>query len=1638
MHIKKHFSRKIVFLTSLCVTAGFIAPALQAQTYVDSITPDSGYNTGPVDITDLHSDAGFLSGSAVALTRAGEADIAATGVNVVGSTRITCAFDLSGKTTGQWNVVVTTGSFSQTLNTGFEIRLMQVDSIVPPTGYNTGSVNITDLHGAGFVTGSTVALTRDGEADIAATGVNVESSTRITCAFDLTGKTTGQWNVVVTTGSFSQTLTTGFTIQLMQVVDITPSDGYNTGSVNITDLHGAGFVTGSTVALTRDGEADIPATDVNVVSSTRVTCAFDLSGKTTGQWNVVVTTGSFSQVLNAGFEIRLMQVDSIAPSAGYNTGSVNITDLHGAGFVDGSTVALTRDGYADIQATGVNVVSSTRVTCAFDLSGKTTGQWNVVVTTGAFSRTLTTAFEIRLMQVITITPSDGYNTGSVNITDLHGAGFVDGSTVALTRDGEADIPATDVNVVSSTRVTCAFDLSGKTTGQWNVVVTTGSFSQTLNTGFTIKLMEVIAITPSDGYNTGPVSITDLHGAGFVAGSTVALTRDGYADIPATGVNVVSSTRITCAFDLSGKTTGQWNVVVTTGAFGQTLTTGFTIQLMQVVDITPSAGYNTGSVNITDLHGAGFVAGSTVALTRDGEADIPATGVSVVSSTQITCAFDLSGKTTGQWNVVVTTGSFIQTLTSSFTIQLMQVDFITPSDGYNTGSVNITDLHGAGFVTGSTVALTRDGEADIPATDVNVVSSTRVTCAFDLSGKTTGQWNVVVTTGAFGQTLNAGFTIQLMQVDFITPSAGYNTGSVNITDLHGAGFVAGSTVALTRDGEADIPATDVNVVSSTRVTCAFDLTGKTTGQWNVVVTTGGPGSLFTTLPNGFFVNGVTINSIAPDSAYNTGPVVITDLEGGGFASYTTLVKLVRLNQSTITATDIHVVSPNKITCKFDLTGKATGYWDVVVTSGAFSDSLMNGFNIKLGSIASITPAFDSNLGPSNVVISGNGFLSGSVVTLSKTGQPDIIAGSVNVVNSVQITCAFDLTGKATGYWNVTVTSGAFIYTLDNGFEIKPMTITSIAPDSGYNSGLVRTELAGSGLLSGSTVKLFRSGQADINGTDVNITAATHAVCTFDLTGKATGYWDVVITSDSVDSTLAGGFFVNSLTLASITPDSGYNAVQADISDLHGTGFAAGVTVKLAKSGEADIPATGVTVVNSSQIACSFDITGKASGYWDVVASTGGPGSLSTNLTNGFLVNSINVSSITPDSANNYSSVSVTDLHGGGFTADVSVKLAKSGEADIPATGITVVSPSQIACSFDITGKTTGYWNVVVSTGGSGSLAAALANGFFVSSFNVASITPASGYNSGPVSVTDLHGGGFLAGASVKLVMAGESDITATGVNVISSSQIACSFDIMGKAPGYWDVEVSTGGPGSLSAVLAHAFEVSFPLTETVAVDTMIDSSVTLKLESGDVHIEIPAGAFIRDISLTVSTASVPAADRETVAVSGIGVQISNNSGLQPVKHPAITIYYRPSDIAGLDETKLVLGRYDPVNSRWLPLPSTAYPYENKVTGTTDHFSVFSLIQLKAASNLSSIKVFPNPFNPNKHTQGLTIDNLTPEAEIRIFTVGGELVKKVEYATRSGRAVWNGKNEAGRKVASGVYIALIKASGGVRRIKIAVEK
>ena len=125
-------------------------------------------------------------------------------------------------------------------------------------------------------------------------------------------------------------------------------------------------------------------------------------------------------------------------------------------------------------------------------------------------------------------------------------------------------------------------------------------------------LSVTGITPSTAQNSGPVGIIDLSGSGFPQTVSVKLTRPGSLAITASGITVVSQSKITCNFDLTGKDAGTWDVVVTKpDGQAATLPNGFTITAQSGAILTVSS-YPAGA----DLFIDGVQRGTTPATFND--------------------------------------------------------------------------------------------------------------------------------------------------------------------------------------------------------------------------------------------------------------------------------------------------------------------------------------------------------------------------------------------------------------------------------------------------------------------------------------------------------------------------------------------------------------------------------------------------------------------------------------------------------------------------------------------------------------------------------------------------------------------------------------------------------------------------------------------------------------------------------------------------------------------------------------------------------------------------------------------------------------------------------------------------------------
>jgi len=207
----------------------------------------------------------------------------------------------------------------------------------------------------------------------------------------------------------------------------------------------------------------------------------------------------------------------------------------------------------------------------------------------------------------------------------------------------------------------------------------------------------------------------------------------------------------------------------------------------------------------------------------------------------------------------------------------------------------------------------------------------------------------------------------------------------------------------------------------------------------------------------------------------------------------------------------------------------------------------------------------------------------------------------------------------------------------------------------------------------------------------------------------------------------------------------------------------------------------------------------------------------------------------------------------------------------------------------------------------------------------------------------------------------------------------------------------------------------------------------------IDLNFPANTFISITTVTVKLPDTPPSSNRSlmgnITPTGISFEI-DSGGVQPSRGVEISINYSGITV---DENTLVIARYDSVNNLWIPLKSYVDKSAKKVTAYTDHFSVFSLFSLTPASTISEPKVAPNPLRPSKGLlySKITFSNLPADTEIIIYNVSGTKVRKLKTDS-SGMAVWDGKNDDGKNVASGVYFALIKKGSSTKTIKLGVQR
>jgi len=153
----------------------------------------------------------------------------------------------------------------------------------------------------------------------------------------------------------------------------------------------------------------------------------------------------------------------------------------------------------------------------------------------------------------------------------------------------------------------------------------------------------------------------------------------------------------------------------------------------------------------------------------------------------------------------------------------------------------------------------------------------------------------------------------------------------------------------------------------------------------------------------------------------------------------------------------------------------------------------------------------------------------------------------------------------------------------------------------------------------------------------------------------------------------------------------------------------------------------------------------------------------------------------------------------------------------------------------------------------------------------------------------------------------------------------------------------------------------------------------------------------------------------------------------------------------NKLQLALAYYRESDSTWIKMPTAIDSSTNTAVCTTSHFSVWSLadednfdsqtqIVEKTAKNMVPTgfhleQNYPNPFNPE--TRILYRIPHTVKVTIRVFNIIGQEIKTLidtEQQAGTYAIKWNGRNNQGVQVSSGIYFYQIKTKDFVKTKKM----
>ncbi|OGF45761.1 MAG: hypothetical protein A2536_00795 [Candidatus Firestonebacteria bacterium RIFOXYD2_FULL_39_29] len=961
-----------------------------------------------------------------------------------------------------------------------------------------------------------------------------------------------------------------------------------------------------------------------------------------------------------------------------------------------------------------------------------------------------------------------------------------------------------------------------------------------------------------------------------------------------------------------------------------------------------------------------------------------------------------------------------------------------------------------------VALTTNGTGTLGLTSVRLTDGVLVFS--QTYSKVEGPVKITAKDGnnKSGITGNITMANSMPVVLTITPSSASNLQANTIT-ITGLNFYAGtssSSVTAIKLGTAT-NLSGFTCISDSVINSAVVPLKTKAGTYDVIVytpqgsnsTSTGKLTLTTTAP--------VITTITPNSSAYSQSVTVS-ISGSGFFAGTNSsdVSSIKVGGTTIT-TAYTVASDTNITGVVIPNTLNTGTYNVVVTTGG-GDSSGTQFTV------SATPPRVTDVSPNSgykhllntINIYGNGFFAGagsnSVIGVTMTGPSTVTINPYIVVSDTEIQQGVVPTGITAGTYNVIVTTSAGSNTTSTvkyaalTDSISPTVVTATANGSQVLITFSEDLSLATATNKGNYVITSPIGAAKIL-TSATISYANKVTTIGALTLTSTDSFSVTVTGvqDLAGNTISGSNIATgtvtaadydppTATTITINNNAEYTNNQNVILNLEATDAISGMSqMQFSNDGSTWSTAEAYATIKNWNLA-SVDGTKTVyvkykdnAGNWTgdiadtiIMDATAPAGTVSIN-SGASLTMTIGVTL----------SISAEDGVGSGVT-----NMQFSNDGSTWSTAVAYAAGTKTWDLESADGLKTAYVRYTDGAGNTADITSTIklctVNKLVVgapleaiagSSFNVTikaykDSTPITGYlNTVGFSLTDAN----VVKPVDYVFVSGDNGIT----------QVVTALKTIGKQT----IEVAD------KEIAGVKGNVEVKVYEAVNVD---GSMGTIISNIDGTRIEIPAGAFTGSKVVGARVTENPASaatglrykatvnpiirDFGEIDTSGTPWTVKNMTFSSPVK---ISIPYLPEDIGAMDENCLRIYYYDETTGRYTIVPGTQVVSGGKVTAQVNHFSTYRVFGTYVSSNLNNVIVYPNPYRPGTAVDGkLKIINLPVDCTVTIYNIAGEKIREIKESDLGnlGWIEWDGKNESNELVARGVYLYVVIAPDGSKKI------